>query len=441
MYTSDILNVYITIDDEKDVVMKLRFLTTIVALTMTIALCGCEVDLDVSPVTQQNGQVTVTTGGTQPSSDVWDDGAKKTTTVQTTVSTKAYATLPVLQRNPKYDNEFGMHHTLLCYTFTDVHSKNRWLPSVGYIKDGEIKGVMYDSFIILPSPYHVYFSGQLADKKGWDRWREHNYANLETLNQAVKEVQDALNLKDYKVKVFLSLWKPENANHGNWGMLNGTSYSAKNAEQSFDMVKYMVDSYNAEMATKEFANLDYAGFYWFDESFDTEMGDWYRRVTDYVHSTGKMIVHAPYYKSKGWQYSHLYGMDLVAMQSNYFHNKPIESEYTARFERLAENAANVRDGGGVIDGMTIECTTADDHDDMTTLKHTMKTVLEHGIEDGYYIYYFGGGASAPYVTCHSENAYIRSGYDELYRFINKTLTVESMNIEEYVNPQGGASNE
>ena len=413
--------------------MKLRICAALLALAMTIALCGCEVDLDVSPVTQ-GGQVTVTTGATTSANDAWDGGAKKSTSsTQAATTTKAYSTLPVIQRDPTYDNAFGLHHTLLAYTFTDVYSKNRWLPSVGYVKDGEIQGVMYDSVIILPSPYHVYYGGQLATKKDWDRWREHSYKNLETLNQAVKEVQDALNLKDYKVKVFLSLWKPENANHGNWGALNGTSYSAKNADQSFDMVKYMVDSYNAEMATKDYANLEYAGFYWFDESFDTEMGDWYLRVTDYIHSTGRMVVHAPYYQSKGWEYGHVYGMDLVAMQSNYFHHKPIENQYTGTFERLAVNAQNVVNG--LVDGMTIECTTADDHDDMTTLKHTMKTVVENGIEDGYYIYYFGGGASAPYVACHSENAYIRSGYDELYRFINKTLTVDSMNIEEYDQPQ------
>ena len=410
----------------------LRCFAIVLSLLMMIGLCGCEVDIDLVPLGPDETITVATTGSTTPQPDAWDGGSKKTTEAPTTTTEKSYATLPMIERDEKYDNPYGLHHTLLAYSFTDVYSKDRWLPSIGYIKDGKIAGVMYDSIILLPSPYNVYYNSDFATKTRWDNFRSHTYENFDTLNEAVIEVQNALNLKDYKIKVFATLVEPSPERQGSWGTLDGVSVGARNDDEQFAMVKYMIDSYIAEFNAKGYSNLELAGFYWFDESFATQKGMWYRRVTDYVHAVNKLVVHAPYFKSSGWEYSKTYGMDLVAMQSNYFHHTAV-GEGSGSIARLAVNAKIVQ--SGVTDGITVECSTATDHDDVTTLKNTLATALDHGTDDAYHIYYFGGGATAIYQMSISTESYIRSAYDELYRYFNQTLTKDTMVIDEYDQPQ------
>ena len=43
------------------------------------------------------------------------------------------------------------------------------------------------------------------------------------------------------------------------------SLSVGNTAHRLRMVKYMIDGYIAEFATKGYTNIDFAGFYWFDE--------------------------------------------------------------------------------------------------------------------------------------------------------------------------------
>ena len=399
-----------------------------------------------------NNQAAVTTQNTTVNDRPWEGATapqKKTTTSAKKVTTsanapvvtndknssaeKSYATLPNIQYDAKYDNPHGVHHTLLSYTGSpDVYSKSMWLNSVGYIKDGKVQGVLYDSFIILPSPNFIYY-GDSTTKKHWDSWRKHTYKNLDTLNEAAKQVQEDLNLKEYKVKVFTSIWEPTVERNSSWGTINGASYGARNNAECLDMVKYMVDGYVAEIAEKKYSNIEFVGFYWFDEALDTGKGQWYIDVTDYIHSKNLIVVQAPYFKSRGWNYGKKYGIDLVAMQSNHFHSTPVGTGNSGSIKRLAANAGYVKNGD--THGITVECSTVEDYDDITTLKMTFEAALQAGTDSAYHIYYFGGGAKSPYNMSRSTDEYIRSGYDELYKYINRTLTLDELWIKDFVKEQ------
>ena len=358
----------------------------------------------------------------------------------TTTEKKNYSTLAEIQYREEYayHNSFGVHHTLLGYHGPEsgVVSKNLWLPSIGYVVDGEIKDTMYDSIIMLPSPNYIY--GPMTTKRAWDKWRDFTYENLAEVNAAAYEVQEALDLENYKVKVFLTILEPSIDRHSNWGDLNGVKYTCANDEERFEMVKYMIDSYITEMEELKdsLPNIDFVGYYWFDESLNTQKGAWYMRITDYVNSVGKIVVHAPYFKSNGWNYSKTYGFDLVGMQSNHFHDRPVSIGNSGSIARLDANAGYVANGD--THGITVEANHVEGdkgHDDMTTIKMTFEAALKRGTDHAYHIYYFGGGASSPYKMSRSSDEYIRSCYDDIYKYIHHTLTLEDLWIEDFISEQ------
>ena len=349
---------------------------------------------------------------------------------------KSYATLPTIERDPTYDNPYGVYHSLLAYNSitTDAYTKEQWLPSVGYIKDGKVQGVMFDSIILLPPPRDVHYTDTLDTKEDWAVWRERTYENLRTLNEAAAEVQTALNLKEYKVKVFPTIWMPSADRQANWGSLDGVALSAKDDGECMTMVKYMIDAFVAEIGEKAYSNVELVGFYWFNEKLTADKREFYIEMNDHIKSKGLFAVHAPYYKTAGHAQYAQYGFALNAMQSNYFHNKVLDGKSTTgSIARLRSTQMLVLIK--TIAGITVECPTATDHDDVTTLKNTYEHAIRYKTTSAYHMYYFGTGALAPYDMSRSEDAYIRAAYDEMYMYFNHTLTEENIWIEEYNKPQ------
>ena len=410
-----------------------RMITVLLAVLMTVALCGCEVEVAVATLPQQGTTVTTVTTA---NGDQWD-GAGKLTTVATTTTTvatlpstteKAYQTLATIAHDAKYVNDYGIYHVLKGYCFGKVYSLAEWLPVVGYVKDGKIVDALYTATTIMPSPVNTYW-GDFNTKAEWDAWREHTYKNLDTLNEAAGEVQKALSLKEHKIKVFLTLVNPQNAAdnptyYDNWGSLDGTTMDVSNNEHRLTMLRYMVDSYLSEFAAKGYENVELAGFYWFDEYVVQDDLSFYQSFTDYIRSKGKITMISPYYKATGWTLCGDAGFDLHSMQSNYFPTMKIGSMNCGSDKRLPANAALINNGQ--IGGIEMEMDSHDVKDAITGWKKTMKVGVETGIVNGYHVHYFGGGPGSPYALATSTDPYFRSCYDELYKYMHNTLTVSEI---------------
>ena len=407
----------------------LRATTALLAVLMTVGLCGCEIDVAVATLPQQ---ATTATGN----GDVWDGAgtlSTSTTSVQTlpTTTTPAYATLTPVYHDSKYVNEHGIYHTLKGYCYGTVYQVEEWLPVIGYLRGGKVVDTMYTSMSIMPSPSHVYW-GAFNTKEEWDTWREHTYENLGTLNTAAKEVQKALNLKEHKIKVFLTLVNPTNAAdnpnyYDNWGTLNGTAMDVSSKEHRYQMLKYMIDSYVAEFTQKEYENVDFAGFYWFDEYIVSADLDLYNRVTDYIRSLGKITMISPFYKATGWTLCDEAGFDLHSMQSNYFPTGIVGSMNCGTERRLAANAREINAGN--IGGIEMELDSTNHKDAITGWKQTMKVGVETGIVNGYHVHYCGEGPRSIYKLAISADSYYRSTYDELYKYMHNVLTVDQIRID------------
>ena len=419
--------------------LHFRVLCAVLAVLMTVGLCGC--DMDVSVATLPQGDTVTTTGN----GDGWDGSGKLTTAATTTTAMKPlpttkkepYSTTAAVVRDSKYQNDYGIYHTLKGYCFGKVYTVQEWLPVVGYVKDGKVVDTMYTSTTIMPSPNHVYW-GDFNTKAEWDSWRAHTYKNLATLNEAAAAVQEQLDLESYKVKVFLTLVNPKNAAdnptyYDAWGSLNGVTMDVSNTAHRLQMIKYMVDSYIAEFATKNYTNIEFAGFYWFDESIASADLDWYNDVTDYVRSKGKITMISPFYKATGWTLCDEAGFDLHSMQSNYFPDVPIGSLNSGSAKRLAANAALIN--AGDIGGIEVE-SNAGSKDTLTALKMTLKVGIETGIVNGYHVYYFGGGPRTVYDFCMATDAYRNSCYEQLYKYMHNTLTVAEIQIDPIEKEQG-----
>ena len=104
----------------------------------------------------------------------------------------------------------GVHQCVLGYCGGDeVIPTERWLPLVGHIKDGKIDGTMFEGINILPSPVHVYYRDDLIHREGFDKWAKHVVINATNINEATRQVKEALNLPaDYKTKLFLPCSTP-----------------------------------------------------------------------------------------------------------------------------------------------------------------------------------------------------------------------------------------
>ena len=417
-----------------------RIGAVLLVLAMLVSLCGCDMDVSVATL-PQGGTVTTTGNG-----DGWDGSGKLTVATTTTTEMKlipttaatTYGTTATVPHDSKYTNKYGIYHVLKGYCAGKVYTVNEWLPVLGYIKDGKIVDTMYTATTIMPSPNTVYWGG-MNTKAEWDSWRQHSYKNIDTLNEAAVAVQTALGLKEHKVKVFLTLANPNNdhiVNDGyydNWGSLDGVKMDVTNNEHRLTMIKYMVDSYIAEFNAKNYSNVELAGFYWFDESLDTDDWLWYMRMNYYIDSVNKLSLISPFYKATGWDKCKTYGFDLTSMQSNYFPNGTVGDLNCGTVNRLAANADIVKNGK--IGGIEMEMDSSAKKDGITGWKLTMKTGVETGIVNGFHVHYLGGGPRSVYDISMSGDAYFRSAYDELYQYMHNSLTVDEIWLQPIENEQ------
>ena len=327
--------------------------------------------------------------------------------------------------------QFGIRNCVKGYCPDEVFSAEEWLPAFGYVKDGAIVGTMFEATTIMPSPYWVYFSDHLNTQERQDDWVVHTLKNVDNINEAVGRIKAALGTPDYRLKVFPSLFDPNQGTNGgryrNWGSLDGVTMNIDDPDHAFAMLKYLIDAYEQAFAERQYEHVELTGFYWFHESLGDRM-PWYRRVTDYIRSLGRISMVSPYYKSGRHDRCYEAGFDLVSMQSNYFPLSPIGHLSNGPIERLDNNMQYIKTLGYGLEPEFWDVR----QERVTGYKETLKRGVQYGIMQTYHLHFW----HKPIVeACQSDEPYLRSVYDDLYKYIHCELNPDEMWIKPVEIPQ------
>jgi hypothetical protein len=319
----------------------------------------------------------------------------------------------------------GVEDLYLVYHSTSrKRTQEEFLPLLAYIDaNGEMKDILFDGYLFLMSgSLPSGNAGHAAFTKSDCEWLvktlfEEGY-NINALEKAAGQVKQALGLGDgYKYKFYVALYYPK-AN-GFFGDLDGDGKAdtLSNLEKRLEAVEYYINLFEAELSKQNFKNIEFYGYYWYDEAASAEENDMVliNGVSDIVHNHGYQLFWIPYYVASGYSLWSEHGFDVAVMQPNYAFglDRPISSIInTANFAK--------RFGMGVeieLDGRAIN--------NELFLKRYMQ-YLEYGVYYGYIgdcinMYYMGfDDFNKAY---ESKSPKLRLIYEYTYQFIKGTLDI------------------
>lgn len=292
-------------------------------------------------------------------------------------------------------------------------------------KDGNIKDYMFDSYLYLP--FGV-FDHSTAD--GWHKYMENTFTqgyNIDALNTAVGKANEALGNSDYKAKVFLSILRPnlnydDNGNLVEFGDIDGDGVNEDFTKVSdrIKCIKWMIDENLRLFEEGNYENLELVGLYWYEEQIsyhDNQELDMIEYTVDYVHDLGYPIIWIPYFKSVGYYDWNAVEFDVACMQPNYFWKG-----YGNFIEDNAKITKNL--------GMCVEFEVDSAALKSNFFRKNYKKYLKGGVEYGYmkdtiHMYYMCGGYGAMYSASKSKDSLDRSIYDDTYKFIKGTLSIDT----------------
>ena len=330
------------------------------------------------------------------------------------------------------------HDILLCYTvdaFGHIpNDKELFAPAVGYYQDGELKDFMYDSFIFLSSPNYLYdyFPGGYAHKS----LNQQDFLNfigeemkegfaIDALNAAVGEAKAKLNRPDYKANVFMSLLYPANTVK-EFGVVEGKMRDLSVLEDRLAALRWMADESIRQFNEKHFEHVSLSGFYWFCEEmeYEDQNKEMTQATTAYIRSIGYKTCWCPWFGAPGFEDWKELGFDIATQQANFFpeHRKNWPNRGTE--ERLPAVAEWTRKIGI---GVGMEMSDAE-HESAEVFKQYLETGAREGFMHYPHIYYMGRGPQVVSKIYHSEDAYVREVYDELYKYIHRTLKAEEVHL-------------
>lgn len=323
----------------------------------------------------------------------------------------------------------GVHDLALIYYNIIKSDEDFYLPYVAYMdEEGNIKDTMFDGYLFLPSVRSLATGGlPYADEKNPSKLEDWMYQynenfkegrDFDALNKAVGTVKKALSLPDdYKVKVYATIMWPCST-LTDFGDIDGDGVTEdiSTMEGLEKVIDVYMSLYLNTFAEKNYENLTFEGFYWFEEAV-THNSDVPRiQLTARVaESKGSQLFWIPYYTASGFTGWNADGFSVACMQPNYVFrdNVPVSRLY---------NAANYIRALGM--GIEIEI----DDTALTQLAYFKRYMryLGYGIEAGYmkdciHMYYQSGQAF--YNAAHSDSFMARKVYETTYKFIKGLLTI------------------
>jgi len=325
--------------------------------------------------------------------------------------------------NSSDENDFK--DILKVYT-TDISiDKAKFIPCAAYIEGGEIKDILFDSFIFTPTPKYMYdFSPtggrRLLTKEDfldfvYNQTFRPGY-NMDALELATNEVKIALNMPTFKFNVYLSLLYP-NKLVTNFGEVNERSLNLSMEEDRIDALKWLIQEQIRVFEERNCRNLQIAGFFWFtEETKMKEDSSMIKRINDHIHNIGFSSIWSPYFNAQGWDKWRELGFDLATMQANYCPGCDIPNN--GGIDRLYAMVDYVKRG---MIGIEMEIATAR-HDCVKGFKeYLLIGAGKGGYMYGNHIWYLCGGAQLAYELAISNDSYLRSAYQEMYQFVKKSL--------------------
>ena len=213
----------------------------------------------------------------------------------------------------------------IALVYGDRSKAENLLPLVAYLdEDGNIKDTLMDGFIYcshynLPSGSQAHLINYMKD---WEYVLNHTFngqAGFDKLDETVAQVKAALNIPDYKVKVYVTYLTLRDDNP-NFGDVDGDGISENTAipEDRKKIVDWYIDETMRRFNEKGYENLEFDGFYWVNESVVWEKDDSQiiTEVADATHAKGHNFLWIPYYKANRFFTGYELGFDIVCMQPN-----------------------------------------------------------------------------------------------------------------------------
>ncbi len=238
-------------------------------------------------------------------------------------------------KKPDYYSGYNMNYTapgeslingasdvyLAYYTKKD-HDEAFFMSGVAYNDNGVIKDTLFDSFLFLPNPHINLGAGGNADNGAYmsefelhlDKLFKNKY-NLDALDSAAGKAKAALGLQDYKYTFFLAIPYPAEQ----FGDIDGDGKTdvLNSVSKRVEAVKWYVEEFYSRYNPASYPNLEFGGWYWFNEYVNDAKGDTVKGVTDYIHSIGDQIFWIPWNMAPGYEKWQEWGFDVACMQPNH----------------------------------------------------------------------------------------------------------------------------
>lgn len=333
---------------------------------------------------------------------------------------------------PSDDLLHGVNDVVLAYYANTKRElkEDYFRPYVGYIVDGKAVDTMFDGFLFLPSPGALIKGGRPdfeSVKEEWEDLEDKLFIpgqNLDALNKAAEKVKNEIGLKDYKYKFFVSIAHPS-MHVKSFGDIDGDGKSEDltTVEARLKVVKWYVERFYKMYDPEKYPNLEFAGWYWFHESIDTNEGDpeVIKASSDYLRSIGDQLFWIPYYVAEGYNTWKNVGFDVCCMQPNFAFNEDVGEK------RIKDAVDIIR-----LNNMCIEIEADGRALTQDIFLRKYLGYLSGGVKYGYmknsiHMYYEAGGLY--YSAYNANTAMGQIIYDTTYKFIKKTLTDKLDNPE------------
>lgn len=298
------------------------------------------------------------------------------------------------------------------------------LPYVGYIKDGKITDTLFDGYLFLPFVAFLYegYKKKPLDKSKWQYYMDTQFLegkNLDALDEAARQVKEALGLPELKLKVFFSILYPVPEQH-EFGVVDGKMRDFAVLEDRIAAMKWLIDEQEERFYAKKYEHLQLSGFYWFTEEIDYEdsqLLEMIRVTTDYVRSKNLITTWIPYYLASGYNDWRRLGFDMACYQPNYAFSQGIPEQ------RLYDAADTAK-----LLGMCIELEIGGL--EKWNVEHTRNYYAVGAqtryMQDAAHMYYLGSLKDVMFKSCYSDDPYFHTMYDDTYRFIKGTYPPDAL---------------
>lgn len=373
-----------------------------------------------SPVTSEAGsQTTAATKGTSGKTS-----ATKGTTAKTRTPDKTAVTA---------DN------MLLCPHGIGGVSKSILKESVGYYDtDGELVDFMFDSFAftLTSDSFYDYEPGnplKNMDKADWAPYMEAELNSVANLDALLTEAKAELKRPDYMAGVALVIL-PVNTQVQDWGTIDGKTMNLTKTADCERVLRWQIEEKIRTFKARKFRNVELVGFYVINEDVHTAA---LRQFTVYsnrvIHDNGLKAYWAPFHDetNKPWLEWRQLGFDECALQANYFSRN---CNNCWKIERLDTTVRYVKQYGVGVEPEMLEET----YNAATFFKRYLKKYAENGVMESFKAWYVTGSPRGVSWLAKNRDPYVRSAYDEMYRFIKKTLDPQTVKIDPKVSeiPEG-----